>query len=117
MQNVVQIIVIYGIPLVGILVCTMGGAWCYRRAKAQRRGLIVTALLYFVATALPVGLSMLSIMLGSYLGSKHHIYLLWGEATWGIFIIMPFYIIFAIITNLVLWLLLAILKWRRRVRP
>jgi hypothetical protein len=113
MHKVVWHIVTFGIPLLGVVICTVGGTLCYRWAKSQRVGYVSAALAYLLATSLPIGIAAMSIWLGGYLGSRHKIYIFFGEDTWGLYTFMLFYIGFAIISNLALWVIFTFMRLKR----
>ena len=108
--NMVQIILTLGSPLLGVVICTVGGAFCYRFVKSRRIGRISAAFAYLFATLLPFGVAWMSCQFGSYLGEVHKNYVFFGEATMGLFFLMFYYIGFAIVANLVLWLILGFMK-------
>jgi hypothetical protein len=107
---IVQIALTVGSSLLGVVICIGGGVFCYRSAKSRQIGRITAALAYFFATLLPFGVAWMSGRLGNYLEHVHKTDVFFGEATWGMFILMYGYIGFAIVANLVLWLILGFMK-------
>jgi len=113
MHKIVWHIVTFGIPLLGVFICTIGGRLCYRWAKTHKVGYFTVALSYIFASSLPIGLAAMCIWLGGYLGSRHKGYLYYGEDTWALYTFMFFYIGLAIIFNVALWVILTYMRVKR----
>ena len=112
MDSVLWYIFTFGIPLLGVAICAVGGTLCYRWARSQHVGHVSAMLGYLVATSLPIGLAVVAIKFGSYLASRD-IDVFFGEATWGLSIFMFYYFWLAIVSNLVLAVALALLSLKR----
>ena len=109
----VYFILTFGSPLLGVVICTVGGAWCYRFVKSDKINRVSAAIVYFVATLIPIGTALMCIGFGNYLADTHGNYVFFGEETFGLCIFMLYYIGFAILSNFILWLILARMKTKR----
>lgn len=100
-------LIVCGIPLLGLLICTLGGRLCYRAVKVKRIGTAAAVLVYLCATALPLGLAVVAIRLGGYLALRHRNFVFFGEDTLGLVLLMWAYLGLAIVSNAVLWVALS----------
>jgi hypothetical protein len=62
---------------------------------------------------LPFALAGLAMWLGGFLGSAYRIYAFFGEATWALYTVMVFYLGFALICNVALWVTFVYMKSKR----
>jgi hypothetical protein len=104
MRPIIWYVFSFGIPLLGLAICVLGGVEAYRRVRSQRIGRMVAALSYLVATSLPICLALLASKLGSYLMLEHQSDVFFGEDTWLLLVSMVYYFWLAVASNLVLWL-------------
>lgn len=94
-------LVTYGIPLLSIFICIFGGLFLYRLTLRNKIEPDTSILLYLASTSSPFFLAVLLIQLGGYLGNEHGNYVLYGEATWGLYAFTWCYPFFAVICNIV----------------
>ena len=116
MRSTLWYVFTFGIPLLGVATCALGGALVYRRARSNRAGRVIAALSYLVATSLPVVLASMAMKFGSYLAFRHKSYVFFGEDTWLLFILTAGYFWLAVVCNLALWLVLVLMKAKSETR-
>ena len=116
MRSTLWYVFTFGIPLLGVTICALGGAVVYRRARSNRARRVVAALYYFAATSLPLILASMAMKLGSYLAFRYESYVFFGEDTWLLFILMAGYFWFAVVCNLLLWLVLVFMRAKSESR-
>ena len=112
MHTILWYILTFVSPLFGVAICTVGGVFCYRWARSRRIGRVAAVLGYLFATSLPIYLTAMSVKLGIYLADRQ-VFIFHGEATWLHMIITFYYVGFAILSNLALWVSFTFMRLER----
>src|ERR1044071_9035987 len=101
---------IFGIPLLGAGGCLFWGRRLVRRIRATNLKFSTAVVLFFLMSLAPFGFILGLIQFGSYLGRKHHIYFLFGENAWGLYLSWIGYAFIALAGNVLFILRLFLLK-------
>ena len=109
-EYVVVIASIFGIPLLGAGGCLFWGRRLVRQVRTANLKFSTAVVLFVLMSLVPFGFIFGLIGLGSYLGSKHHMYFLFGENTWGLYLAGIGYSYIALAGNILFALRLFLLR-------
>ena len=101
---------IFGIPLLGAGGCLYWGRRLVRQVRTANLKFSTAVVLFVLMSLVPFGFIFGLIGLGSYLGSKHHMYFLFGENAWGLYLSVICYSCVALVGNVLFALRLFLLK-------
>ena len=87
--------VTFGIPLLGVLGCLLGGRSLLRLVRQRTIRPLVAVLLCVVIAGAPWLLAEGAFRWGSYLAAEYDLHLLSGERALGLFFLMAYYTFFA----------------------
>ena|SRR2546425_9328059 len=100
----------FGIPLLGAGGCLYWGRRLVRQVRSTNLKSSTAVFLFFLMSLAPFAFIVGLIGFGSYLGMKHHIYFLFGENTWGLYLAGIGYSYIALAGNILFALRLFLLR-------